>query len=191
MCRTYREQYSYRHGGRDALEVVIINLLTFHLLEGVGVQNLQQTRIPMKTIIPITMVIAAGFIGYAFWTHNVQTKRTDLGAKTVADTALAIITLPQTLSANAKIGKRSFEAKCAVCHGANAVGQDGVAPPLVHIIYEPGHHNDESFQRAVSMGVRGHHWPFGNMPPVEGLTRGDVTMITAYIRELQQANGIN
>ena len=114
LCRTYREQYSYRHGGRDALEVVIINLLTFHLLEGVGVQNLQQTRIPMKTIIPITMVIAAGFIGYAFWTHNVQTKRTDAGAKTVADTALAIITLPQTLSANAKIGKRSFEAKCAL-----------------------------------------------------------------------------
>jgi len=41
------------------------------------------------------------------------------------------------------------------------------------------------------MGVRGHHWPFGDMPPVEGVTRGDVTMIIAYIRELQRANGIN
>jgi hypothetical protein len=29
------------------------------------------------------------------------------------------------------------------------------------------------------------------MLPVEGLTRGDVKMITAYIRELQRANGIN
>ena len=28
------------------------------------------------------------------------------------------------------------------------------------------------------------------MPPVEGLTRADVTMIVAYIRELQQENGI-
>jgi hypothetical protein len=29
------------------------------------------------------------------------------------------------------------------------------------------------------------------MPPVAGLTRGDVTMIVAYIREVQRANGIN
>jgi len=81
--------------------------------------------------------------------------------------------------------------KCAACHGANAAGQDGVAPPLVHVIYEPSHHGDEAFQRAAELGVRGHHWPFGNMPPVEGVTRADVTMITAYIRELQRANGIN
>jgi len=29
------------------------------------------------------------------------------------------------------------------------------------------------------------------MLPVPGLTRGDVIMIIAYIRELQQANGIH
>ena len=73
----------------------------------------------------------------------------------------------------------------------NAVGQDGVAPPLVHKIYEPSHHGDESFQRAAAVGVRAHHWSFGDMPAVEGITRGDVTMIVAYIRELQRANGIN
>jgi hypothetical protein len=28
------------------------------------------------------------------------------------------------------------------------------------------------------------------MPPVEGLTRGDVAMVVAYIREIQRANGI-
>jgi len=77
------------------------------------------------------------------------------------------------------------------CHAVNASGQDGVAPPLVHKIYEPSHHGDESFQRAVSLGVQAHHWRFGNMLPVEGLTRGDVKMITAYVRELQRANGIN
>ena len=82
-------------------------------------------------------------------------------------------------------------AKCAACHGVNAAGKDGVAPPLVHKIYEPSHHGDESFQRAAALGVRAHHWPFGNMPAVEGVTRGDVKMITAYIRELQRANGIN
>lgn len=107
------------------------------------------------------------------------------------DLALVDIVLPDNLSDEALIGKRGFEANCAACHGVNAVGQDGVAPPLVHIIYEPSHHGDESFQRAVAMGVRGHHWPFGNMPAIEGLTRADVAMITTYIRELQQANGIN
>ena len=44
---------------------------------------------------------------------------------------------------------------------------------------------------ATALGVRAHHWSFGNMPAVEGLTRADVKMIVAYIRELQRANGIN
>lgn len=105
--------------------------------------------------------------------------------------ALVEITLPVSLSANAQIGKTAFEAKCSACHGANAVGQADVAPPLIHKIYEPSHHGDEAFQRAVSLGVRQHHWSFGNMPPVEGLTRADVAMIIDYVRELQQANGIN
>ena len=99
--------------------------------------------------------------------------------------------MPSTLSDSAQIGKRAFEAKCVACHGVNAAGQVGVAPPLVHKIYEPSHHGDESFQRAVSLGVRAHHWRFGNMPAVEGLTRGDVAMVATYIRELQRANGIN
>ena len=45
-------------------------------------------------------------------------------------------------------------------------------------------------QRAVARGVRAHHWRFGDMPRVEGLTRGDVAAIVAYVRELQRANGI-
>jgi hypothetical protein len=44
---------------------------------------------------------------------------------------------------------------------------------------------------AVALGVQAHHWRFGNMLAIEGLTRGDVTMIITYIRELQRANGIN
>ncbi len=87
--------------------------------------------------------------------------------------------------------KVAFEAKCSVCHGINAVGQRDIAPPLVHRIYEPSHHGDEAFQRAEAIGVRRHHWPFGDMPPVEGLTRGDVAMIITCVRELQRANGID
>ena len=103
---------------------------------------------------------------------------------------IATVSVPATLSARAQLGRKTYDANCASCHGPNAAGQDGVAPPLVHVIYEPGHHGDESFQRAVARGVRAHHWRFGDMPPVEGLTRRDVAGIVAYVRELQRANGI-
>ncbi len=103
---------------------------------------------------------------------------------------LVAVSLPESLSAGAQAGERLFADKCASCHGRNAAGRQGVAPPLVHIVYEPGHHGDESFQRAVALGVRAHHWPFGNMPPVEGLSRAEVARIVAYVRELQRANGI-
>lgn len=104
--------------------------------------------------------------------------------------ALASVTLPETLSENAQIGKRAFESVCADCHGQNAAGRNGMGPPLVHKVYEPSHHSDMSFFMAVENGVRSHHWRFGNMPPQKGVTRGDVAMIVAYVRELQIANGI-
>jgi mono/diheme cytochrome c family protein len=104
---------------------------------------------------------------------------------------IAEVSIPTELSSNAQIGKRVFEAKCADCHGVNAAGQNGVAPPLVHKTYEPSHHGDGSFLLAAKNGVRAHHWRFGNMPPVEGLTDADVKMVVAYVRELQRANGIN
>ena len=144
----------------------------------------------MKFVIAIAAVLVAGGIAYTMWPSPPQTNTTD-NAIGMEGRLLANVILPNTLSQNAQNGKRGFEAKCAACHGVNAAGQDGVAPPLVHKIYEPSHHGDESFQRAVSMGVQAHHWRFGNMPPVEGLTRGDVKMIISYIRELQRSNGIN
>ncbi|TDT72705.1 cytochrome c [Litoreibacter halocynthiae] len=105
--------------------------------------------------------------------------------------AIVQVTIPPEFSSNAQIGKRVFDGKCADCHGANAAGQNGVAPPLVHKIYEPSHHGDSSFILAAKNGVRAHHWRFGNMPAVEGLTDADVKMVVAYVRELQRANGIN
>ena len=95
------------------------------------------------------------------------------------------------IEGNAVIGQRIFESACAACHGNNAVGIEGAGPPLIHKIYEPSHHADEAFQRAAANGVSSHHWRFGDMPPVEGLTRGDVAMVIAYIRDIQRANGIN
>ena len=88
------------------------------------------------------------------------------------------------------MGQRVFNAVCAACHGDNAAGKMGSGPPLVHKIYEPSHHGDMAFLLAVQNGVRAHHWRFGNMPPQDGLTRADVMAVVAYVRELQQANGI-
>ena len=109
----------------------------------------------------------------------------------VAGAAMPNVRLPTTLSAEAATGKIYFDAVCASCHGANAAGQDGVAPPLVHQIYEPSHHGDEAFVVAARTGVRAHHWAFGNMPPLEQpLTDGELGAIIRYVRELQRENGI-
>ena len=43
---------------------------------------------------------------------------------------------------------------------------------------------------AARRGVRAHHWGFGDMPPVEGVTDADIAAIIAYVRTLQKANGV-
>jgi len=93
------------------------------------------------------------------------------------------------LSFQAATGKKAFDANCAACHGVNAAGTQA-GPPLIHTIYNPGHHSDAAFYRAVKYGVPSHHWKFGNMPPLPSVSDAQVRFIVRYIRELQTANGI-
>lgn len=93
------------------------------------------------------------------------------------------------LSTLALGGKTAFEANCAACHGLNAAGTEK-GPPLVHDIYNPGHHADGAFFLAAKLGVRQHHWPYGDMPPQHQVTEPQVAAIVQYVRELQVANGI-
>lgn len=86
-------------------------------------------------------------------------------------------------------GRNLFEKNCAVCHGTAAMGTDQ-GPPLVHRIYEPSHHGDMAFVLAARQGVRAHHWRFGDMPAIEGVSDQDALEIAAYVRALQRANGI-
>lgn len=86
-------------------------------------------------------------------------------------------------------GEAKFNTFCARCHGAYARGTQS-GPPLVHKIYEPNHHGDFAFQRAAANGVRAHHWSFGNMPRITGVSSGDVREIIAYVRWLQREAGI-
>jgi mono/diheme cytochrome c family protein len=102
---------------------------------------------------------------------------------------LVTVEVPE-LSAGEKAGEALFAANCAACHGVNAAGNDGAGPPLVHKIYEPNHHGDAAFQLAAQRGVRAHHWEFGDMAPVPGITEDEISKIVAYVRTLQRANGI-
>jgi mono/diheme cytochrome c family protein len=93
------------------------------------------------------------------------------------------------LSALGQQGEKAFAANCAECHGVNAAGGEG-GPPLVHKIYNPGHHADGAFSLALQRGVSQHHWRFGNMPPQPQVSAADTGAIIRYVRELQVANGI-
>ncbi len=86
-------------------------------------------------------------------------------------------------------GEATFKAHCARCHGERGVGTTQ-GPPLVHKIYEPTHHGDPAFQRAAANGVRAHHWQFGDMPRIDGVTPDDVDQIVKYVRWLQRQAGI-
>ena len=86
-------------------------------------------------------------------------------------------------------GEKLFTANCSMCHGTNASGTSQ-GPPLVHNIYEPGHHGNASFVIAVARGVRAHHWDFGNMPAIPELSIDEINQVICYVRELQLANDI-
>ena len=86
-------------------------------------------------------------------------------------------------------GASLFAQACAGCHGADLNGTDK-GPPFLHAFYVPGHHGDSAFLLAAQRGVRAHHWNFGDMPPVEGITGEQVEAIVAFVREQQRAVGI-
>lgn len=137
----------------------------------------------------ILVALAVALIMGAWVVLQPGKQASDAPATAPEGKAIVAVVVPE-LTGDAALGASAFEGVCAGCHGANAGGIDGKGPPLVHKIYEPGHHGDFAFVRAAKSGVSGHHWPFGDMPPVEGITDADIAAIITYIRTLQQANGI-
>jgi len=137
----------------------------------------------------IAVLAVAGF-GALIYTSYGKPQAAPASVEAPKGRAIVEVTVPE-LQGKSELGQVAYVTKCASCHGENAVGQVGVAPPLVHKIYEPSHHGDAAFLMAARNGVRSHHWQFGNMPPVEGITDAEVGTIIAYVRALQRANGIN
>jgi mono/diheme cytochrome c family protein len=88
------------------------------------------------------------------------------------------------------LGKSLFDETCSECHGTWGMGSDS-GPPLMHQFYLPGHHGDQSFYRAALKGVQSHHWNFGDMPPVPGISNRALDKIVPYIRWLQKETMTN
>ncbi|HLF62028.1 MAG TPA: cytochrome c [Acidimicrobiia bacterium] len=91
---------------------------------------------------------------------------------------------PELVEAGAEL----YAANCAECHGSDLRGTDK-GPSHLSIIYEPRHHADGAFVFAIQRGSRAHHWPFGDMPPIEGLNADEIEAIIAFVREQQRVEG--
>jgi mono/diheme cytochrome c family protein len=150
-----------------------------------------------KVLLAAIGLVVIGGAAVMFW--KASTPEDDLmtptvntmmhGAASAAPARPADQIVEAKLSSAGQMGKTVFDDNCAACHGAKAAGSEN-GPPLVHKIYEPSHHADFSFVRATKGGVRAHHWRFGDMAPVPGVTDKQIEWITKYVREMQRANGI-
>lgn len=98
------------------------------------------------------------------------------------------VVLPE-MTPSLNIGQMNYEAYCAECHGKNTAGTNK-GPTFLHRVYHPGHHGDAAFMIAPRQGARAHHWEFGDMKPVEGVTDAQLESILEYVRALQKANGL-
>ncbi len=110
------------------------------------------------------------------------------GSDAPSDESEFLATLPPTPAEHVQ-GDAHYVAHCSICHGPKATGTE-LGPPLVHRIYEPGHHGDASFHLAVRQGVAAHHWRFGNMAPLPHVTQPETDAIIGYVRWLQRQAGI-
>lgn len=87
-------------------------------------------------------------------------------------------------------GAELYGQSCASCHGADLRGTDQ-GPSHLSQVDAPDHHPDASFRAAVTQGSAAHHWDFGDMPPVEGLSDEEIDLIIAYVREQQETHGLD
>ncbi len=97
---------------------------------------------------------------------------------------------PADFVGSAEQGRDLYVAHCAACHGRFLKGSR-TGPPLLHKVYEPGHHSNLAFYRAVKDGTKAHHWQFGDMPAQPQVSPTDAAHIIAYVRDRQQRAGIH
>jgi mono/diheme cytochrome c family protein len=95
---------------------------------------------------------------------------------------------PSVASADLDRGAEVYAQSCASCHGTDLRGTER-GPSHLSIVYEPNHHTDDAFRSAIANGAAQHHWNFGPMPAIAGLSADDVESVIAYVRAQQQEQG--
>lgn len=110
----------------------------------------------------------------------------------VISTILAAVNISTVFAAsdikvpfNHGLGNQLYDENCSSCHGIKLNGTDQ-GPPLIHAFYKPSHHGDSAFYKAALKGARAHHWKFGDMQPVKGITSKMMDRIVPYIRFYQK-----
>ena len=118
--------------------------------------------------------------------HAAPTETSVAPAPTVTSDASA----PPTTAAAFVVpdGAAVYQQYCAECHGVDLRGTDK-GPSQLSIIYEPNHHGDYAYRVAIREGTREHHWWFGDMPPVEGITDLEIEKVISFIRAEQERLG--
>ncbi|MCX6024269.1 MAG: cytochrome c [Chloroflexi bacterium] len=86
--------------------------------------------------------------------------------------------------ASVAAGERSYGIYCVRCHGERGMGTPN-GPTFLTPIYAPNHHSDQAFVLAARQGVSPHHWTFGPMPPIPGVSDVDLQEIVKYVRWVQ------
>ena len=86
------------------------------------------------------------------------------------------------------LGAEVYQQSCASCHGPDLRGTDK-GPSHLSLVYEPNHHPDDAFRSAIANGTPQHHWNFGDMPPVEGLSDEEVEAVIGFVRSEQNRLG--
>ncbi len=114
----------------------------------------------------------------------------DASAVAPAPTVTSDAPAPPTTAAAFVVpdGAAVYQQYCAECHGVDLRGTDK-GPSQLSIVYEPNHHGDYAYRVAIREGTREHHWWFGDMPPVEGITDLEIEKVISYIRAEQERLG--
>lgn len=86
-------------------------------------------------------------------------------------------------------GAAIYERACASCHGGDLRGTEQ-GPSHLSQVYAPDHHPDAAFRAAITQGSRAHHWNFGDMPPVGGLSDDEIDLVIGFIRAQQEIEGL-
>ncbi|MEP4195118.1 MAG: cytochrome c [Aliishimia sp.] len=134
------------------------------------------------------LILVAAVLGYRLGVLSLRGERqSGYTPNVIRGAALAKVRPPTNFDV---ADQHMYSRACAACHGHLGEGKDAIAPPLVHMIYGPERLSNMQIEHAIRHGVGAHHWPFGNMPAIEGVNDAQVAGIVRFVRTLQRANGI-